>query len=281
MNIKWSIFFISLIYLISSCKKSETPSPKVDPTRKNYIHVSHTRTAANPYMDSVIESIDYQKFDMVWLGGDLAYLTSQDDETMSHIDSILDLGSFNTLWSLGNHDYSDLDRIQSFTNRPLYYSYNNDGITYIVLDTQDSLSNVVGFQKELFDYVVDTISKSSHLVIIHHKLIWMYNNPDLEPQIDSIPNGGFGDCFYCINPNNFYTDLYPKLVEVKRRGIEVICIGGDIGFNTKEFQYTTKEGIHLLASGIATGSIGNKALIFNHDITNKRLIWEYKLISEL
>ncbi|MDP2723120.1 MAG: metallophosphoesterase [Bacteroidales bacterium] len=279
MKIKWSILFISLVSLGSSCNKNETPSPEVDPIQKNYIHISHTRTGINPNMDSIAELIEYKKFDMVWLGGDMANLTSQDDETMYHIDSILGLGNFNTLWSLGNHDYSDLVRIQSFTNRPPYYSYNKDGITYIVLDTQDSLSNIVGFQKELFDHVVDTINKSSHLVILHHKLIWMYNNPDLEPQIDSIPNGGFGDCFFCINPNNFYTDLYPKLLEVKRRGIEVICIGGDIGFNAKEFHYTTKEGLHFLASGISAGSHENKALIFKHDITNKRLTWEFKLIS--
>jgi len=69
-------------------------------------------------MDSLVEHIEYKKFDMVWLGGDMANLTSQDDETMYHIDSILDLSNLNTLWSLGNHDYSDLDRIQSFTNRP-------------------------------------------------------------------------------------------------------------------------------------------------------------------
>jgi len=118
MKIKWIILFISLVAIVFTCKKNETPSPIVDPTIKKYIHISHTRTAANPNMDSLVEHIEYKKFDMVWLGGDMANLTSQDDETMYHIDSILDLSNLNTLWSLGNHDYSDLDRIQSFTNRP-------------------------------------------------------------------------------------------------------------------------------------------------------------------
>ena len=275
---------ILLVVLISSCKKEEVviiQPPVIIPEIHNYLHISHTRTNSNPDMDSIAEGIDYSNYDMLWLGGDLAHLTSNDDETMWHVDSIFDIGNTNTLWALGNHDYSDLDRIQTFTNRSPYFAYNKNGITFIILDTQDSLSNIIGLQKELFDSVVDTIQDSSHLIVLHHKLIWMYDNPVLESQIPSVSNGELGDCFYCINPNNFYSDIYPKLLAVMQQGIEVICIGGDIGFNTNEFEYLTPEGIHFLASGIHAGYSGNKALLFNHDITNKLLTWEFKLIADL
>jgi len=218
---------------------------------------------------------------MLWLGGDLAYLTSADDETMTRVDSIYGIANPNTLWALGNHDYTDLNRIEKFTNRPAYYSTNQNGITLVVLDTQDSLSNIVGAQKDLLLEVLDSIEESSHLIILHHKLIWMYDNDDLEPQITSVSNGDFGTCIYCLNPNNFNSEIYPELVKVKERGVEVICIGGDIGKYTNKFEYLTSEGIYFLASGINSGEENNKALTFYHDLITKSLTWNFKLLTEL
>jgi len=246
-----------------------------------YLHLAHTRTAANPSMDQVAESIDYSFYDMLWLGGDMALSSSLDDVTMEHLDSILDLGNDQTLWALGNHDYADLDRIQAYTHRPPYYAYYRDKITFLVLDTQDSLSNITGQQRELFDRVTDTLQTTTHLVLLHHKLFWMYGNDDLQPYINTIPNGGFGDCFYCINPNNFYSDLYPVLLEIEAKGIEVICVAGDIGFHANEFEYTTPEGVQFLASGINAGHVNNQALVFKHDVINDSLYWEFTLLSDL
>jgi len=232
-------------------------------------------------MDSVTESLDFSNYEMLWLGGDLALATSADDMTMKHVDSIFDLGAESTLWALGNHDYADLERIQTFTGRPPYYAYHKNNITFLVLDTQDSLSNITGQQKELFLSVVDTIAESSHLILLHHKLIWMYGDPYLHPQMSYIPNGGYGDCFYCINPNNFVSEIYPKLLEVEAKGIEVICIAGDIGFRRNEFEYLTPEGIQYLASGIEAGNPNNQALILHHDQSSHALTWDFVLLSEL
>ena len=200
---------------------------------------------------------------------------------MAHVDSILDLGNPNTLWSLGNHDYWDLDRVEMFTHRPAYYAYHKDGITFMVVDTQDSVSNILDAQKDLLTSITDTIQESSHLVILHHKLIWMYGDSILEPQIPFISNASLDTCFFCLNPNNFYTEIYPLLVNVKNRGIEVICIAGDIGIKIDEFEYLTPEGIQFLASGGHAGFILNKALEFTHDIPNRQLTWEYKLLQDI
>lgn len=269
--------FLSLICLIFlSCERENE-----EKTTEYYLHLAHTRTNSNPKMDSLVEKIDYNKFDMLWLGGDLANLTSVDDQTMNHVDSIFDLGNENTLWSLGNHDYSDIKRVEKYTNRTHYYSFFKNDITFVVLDTQDSLSNIMGAQKEYLFGILDTIRNSSHLILLHHKLIWMYDNPELEPQISDISNAGIGDCFYCINPNNFYEDIYPELVITKQNGIEVICIGGDIGFNAKEFEYLTKEGIYFLASGIKFSDQTNKAIVFTHQLDHNDLQWDFKLLSDL
>lgn len=281
MGYKTCRFFFFLIIFIGSCKPDEIISQDSIDNTQQYIFLGHTRTNSNPFMDNLVENIDYSNYDMLWLGGDIAANTSKDDETMAHVDSIFDVSKLNTLWALGNHDYANLDRISSFTGRPPFYAYNKNGITFVVLDTQDSLSNIIGLQKELFESVVDTIQESSYLILIHHKLIWMYGDDYLEPLISSVSNGRLGDCFYCINANNFYADIYPKLLAVKQRGIEVLCIAGDIGKKAKEFEYTTEEGIHFLASGIWDGSSENKALLFNHDVSNKTLNWEFKLLTDL
>ncbi len=215
------------------------------------------------------------------LGGDLANLTSEDNQTMNHADSIFDFNNKTTLWSLGNHDYTDLSRVQEYTQRPPYYSYHKNGITYVILDTQDSLTNIIGEQKKFFNSVVDTIQKSSHLIVLHHKLMWMDKNDALASQAASIANGGLGNCFYCINPNNFYDAIYPQLLKLKKNGIEVVCIAGDIGFKVNQFEYTTPEGIHFLASGIRFGSADNKALLFEHHLKESKLTWKFVPITEL
>ncbi len=218
---------------------------------------------------------------MLWLGGDMSFSTSEDSTTMNYYDSILDFSDQNTLWSLGNHDYANLNLIETYTNRPSFYSYYRNGLSFIVLDTQDDFSNISGDQLDLITSVTDTIEESSHLVILHHKLIWMYGNTDLEPIINDVSNGQFGDCFYCLNPNNWYEDIHPMLQVVQQSGIQVICVGGDIGFETSQFEYTTSEGIKYLASGISDDLISSKALIFDHNTYTKELCWHFELLSEI
>lgn len=55
-----------------------------------------------------------------------------------------------------------------------------------MLDTQDSLSNIIGAQRDFLFRVLDTIQESSHLVVLHHKLMRMYNQIDLEPIISDV-----------------------------------------------------------------------------------------------
>ena len=269
-----------VLFIFASCS-NQTKQAENETQVKRYLHISHTRTNSNPKLDSVAEQLNLKRYDMLWLGGDLAQLTSADDSTILHVDSIFNLSSSTTLWSLGNHDYTDVERVQKITKRPPYYSYHQNGMTIVVLDTQDSLSNMIGKQKDFLFGVLDTLKESSYLVLLHHKLIWMYNHVDLEKRVSSISNAGFGDCFYCINPNNFNSGVYPKLVELKQRGVEVICIGGDIGFKIKEFEYLSAEGVYFLASGIHAGEEGNKALVFSHNVDKQELSWEFVRLKDL
>ena len=73
-------FFITNTFILFSCTKDETLGP-----HQTFLHLSHTRTDSNPYLDNVVESINYENFDMLLLGGDLSYYTSEDDLTMDRV----------------------------------------------------------------------------------------------------------------------------------------------------------------------------------------------------
>lgn len=266
---------------LSSCDQEDTFPPAYQVNTRTYLHLAHPRTATNGSIASRLDEVDYSAFDMLWLGGDLQYGTSQDDATMDYVDALFDIGSPQTLMALGNHEYASLPRISAYTHRPAYYTHHENGITFVVLDTQDSLSNIVGDQKLMLDRVLDTLQNSTHLVLLHHKLIWMPDNPNLEPLIPEVSNIGIANDFNSLNRNNFYPDFFSRLAEIQLRGIPVLCIGGDMGNHAKSFAYRTSEGVHFLGSGISNQAPEeeNKVIVFTHDLNRKTLTWEFVPVS--
>lgn len=64
-------------------------------------------------------------------------------------------------------------------------------------------------------------------MILTDKIIWLGDNGPLSGNIDSISNGEYGNCGYCLNPNNFYENVYDKLVKTQSKGVQVLCIAVD------------------------------------------------------
>lgn len=282
---KWGINALLLLAL-TSCDPIKMIDDPVDPTPAlqdslQFLHVAHTRMNSNGEFNEPLTQVDFSKYDVLLLGGDLASNTSIDSRPMDSLDHVFDFASENTLWALGNHDYDDLDLVKEYTGRPPFYTYTKEKVTFLVLDTQDSMSNFVGEQLEMIKNVVDTLSYSTHLVLLHHKLIWMYGNAELESEISMVSNGQAGECFWCINPNNFYPDVYPLLLDVEEQGIEVLCIGGDLGFYSKTFQYETPEGIDFLGAGMNLGDEENPVLLLKYDFTTSQLDWMFQLLRDL
>ncbi len=268
------IFLLVLTLSITSCTEEKKVS---------YLHISHTRIdgGANRAMKEV-EALDFSPYDMLWLGGDMALHSSKDSATLEYLDTIFQLSSPNTLWALGNHDYhTKPDLIKDFTKRPRYFSQYKNGITFFVHDTQIEKCNTSGDQLALLKSVTDTLKHSSHFIFLHHKLIWLPNHPELGPKANEITNSSVNTCFHCLHPNNFYEEVYPLLKEVQKRGIQVICVAGDIGFKVKNFEYKTKEGIIYLASGLWDKTPNQDVLLFEHDIYSKKLKWTFLSIQEL
>jgi len=261
--------------LLASCQKEKT----------TYLHIAHTRSydGAKDKLMPEVEQIDFDAYDLLMLGGDLVYESTRDSATLNYLDRTFQLSNEDVLWTLGNHDYHHHPEwISGFTKRPNFYSYQKNGIQYLVLDSQADLCNTTGQQKELLERSINSLETDiTHLIVLHHKLLWMMDDGPLQKRINEVSNGGAGNCFYCVPPNNFYSDVYPQLVEVQKRGVQVICIAGDIGAKVDEFEYETKEGIFFLASGLKDGSPSNKVLLFDHDIDTGKLDWQFTSLKLL
>jgi len=224
---------------------------------KTYAVVSHTRLDDNTAIDFNVVKANLKKYDGILLGGDLAYLSSKDDSILTYLDRIFDLSSHSTMWALGNHDYSNISLIKKYTNKETYYSFKDGNTLFIVLDTQKDSSKIINEQLIFYNTVLDTTTNFSSVVVLTHKLIWMRDNHVFEPMIDSVSNGHLGDCNYCIQQNNFYQDLYPKLLSLKQNGKQILCIAGDIGFKCKIFEFIDSDGIIFLATGIKANQKDN------------------------
>lgn len=268
----------SLICLVTACDSNET----VD--HREFIFLAHTRVYPIDIdrLDPNVEQLRFDKYDLVLLGGDMLSNTSGSDSAMTYLDRHFNLGSSNTLWALGNHDDSDLERITKWTKRADHYAHHQWGTTFLVWNTQSDNSSITGAQLDLLRNVADTITESKNLVIIMHKMIFMYDHLDLESQVDSFSNARIGlEYDNLINPNNFYEEVYPILKKIKSKGIEVVLIAGDLGVKAYEFEYKTAEGIYFLGSGITEGSPRNRALIISQNVGSGKLSWRHVLITDL
>lgn len=264
--------------LLLGCQKDHLrPAPET----LELIHIAHTRTGDNAIFLDDLATIPFEKFAIRMLGGDLAAHTSNDVETMDSLDHFFNFSDYNTLWSLGNHDYDDLSLVQSFTGRPNFYSHHFKGITFLVLDTQEDYSKFTAPQVDLIRTVIDTLSNTSHLILLTHKLAWLQDDGELAAQINEIANGKAGDCFYCTNPNNFYQDVYPLLLEAKNKEVEIYCVAGDLGFKTSSFYHQTAEGIHFLASGLNGDDPNNQVILFDYNATDRLLQWEFVFLDQI
>ena len=248
---------------------------------KKYVVISHTRLDDNSGINSYVANANLSEYDVLLLGGDLANLSSYDDSILKYLDSKFDISSPKTLWALGNHDYYNVDLLKRYTKKETYYSYVLDNTVFMVLDTELDSSRISGEQLVFFNSVIDTISNYDNLIVLTHKLIWMRGNNKLEGMIDTVSNGHYGDCSYCIQENNFYIDIYPKLTALSNVGFKVFCVAGDIGFKAKQFQYYTEEGINFLATGVRKNESNNYYIEFWSHKAHGTLTYEFKLLESL
>jgi hypothetical protein len=251
-----------------------------------FIFVPHPRSddQVNESVYSGLLRIDFKKFDMVMLGGDITYSTSKDSATLAYVNSLFNISSPNTLWGFGNHDVQSGHRslIKKFTGRDSYYSYFRNGITFIVLDTELNAFSfqrtfISGNQLQMVRDVCDSIKESKYLILLHSRYIWMINNQYLKPRLtDSIAASSRS-----MDTTNFYSDIYPLLQKVKNKGIKVLVFGGDK--SKINITYSPEDSITFYAARLATDlpdSINN-VIVMDFDLQKKDLVCKYVPLTQM
>lgn len=253
---------VSLLILIGSLcllSCSETSISELQEQTARFLYLAHTRLNDNSGLYEKVYDIDFDAYEMLLLGGDMAANSFANPQIIAHLDSVFDLKQKTTLWSIGNHDKTSDARFLKTTGKNKTHAYQTKDVTFITLDSQDSLSSIVGDQKRWLLNTLDTLSSSS-VVVMTHKLIFMNGHPEMDADIEAVCNGRRGDCYHCHNPNNFQSEIVPALTSLIDKGTQVLVIGGDLGYKTSSFEYKDFNGIQYLGNGVWFPKDGNTVL---------------------
>lgn len=236
-------------------------------------------------VDERVEQLNLSPYTGIWLGGDVCGEAMLNYYTIQYIDSLFNLGNPETHWALGNHDArnGNWEWYEEFTGRETYYAYSSYGITRIILNTNlvPTNCNLINDQFEIISSVCDTIQQSKYLILLMHHGLWR-GVPDLPPP----STYAHSDLRYwnanCDSVNtNFAEVVYPKLVEVQQRGIEVICILGDMGVGPKKFQMDSDDGVHFLGCGLYYNDVEDMVLILNYNTESQELDYDFHNLDSL
>lgn len=252
-----------------------------------YFYAGHCYqpNTAGDKVDYRLEQLDYSSYAGVWLGGDVCSEALVDYSTVEYLDEIFDLGNPESHWSLGNHDARNMnwEYVTEVTKRKTYYAYYHNKMTRIVMNTNIVPTNceMMNDQYSIIKNVCDTIQESNYLLLLMHHGLW-FDVPGLPPP----PEYSHSNLKYwnsnCYDVNsNFINSIYPMLLEVKSRGVEVICIMGDIGHYTNKFDMLSEDGIRFLGSGLYHNEADNNVLIFTYDYQQPSLTWSFHNLDSL
>lgn len=249
------------------------------------IFIPHPRTEdkTNQSVNAGIAKIDFSKYGVKMLGGDLTYSTSEDSATLAYCDSIFDLDNLNTLWSFGNHDVESGNRslIKEFTGRDSYYTYTRNKITFMVLDCEldaesFSATYIKDDQLQMVKNVCDTISDSNFLVLLHSRYIWMINNDYFTDKLDSVAASSKS-----MDTTNFYSEIYPLLQEVKSRGIQIHVFGGDKSLIN--VTYSKEDSITFHAARMSNTYVDsvNNVIVIDYNEQNKTMTCNFVTLTDI
>jgi len=219
-----------------------------------YFFEGHTYQwhTAGDRVDERLEKLDFSEYDGIWLGGDVCSESLLEYSTLEYIDNLFDLKHPNTHWAFGNHDSRNGNWIwfEELSGKKTYYTSHYKGITYMVLNSTLTPYHCeqLNDQYRIIVNLCDTISESSHLIFLVHHCLWE-NVPGLPVPYKYAQSNLRYFSFTCDNPNaTFLNDIYPRLIEVKNRGVEVILIMGDMG--SQRINILNPDGIHFVGTGL-------------------------------
>ncbi len=247
-------------------------------------HCYQINTVGNK-VDYRLEQLDKTPYAGIWLGGDVCSEALLNYSTVQYIDSLFHLGNPETHWSLGNHDArnGNWEWYVDFTGRNTWYAYYSYGITRIVMNTNILPINceMLNDQYNMISNVCDTIQKSKYLILIMHHGLW-YGIPNLPPPgtyAQSDLRYWNANCDSVDTP--FRKTIYPKLIDVKNRGIEVICVIGDMGAGPHKFDRYSYDSIHFLGCGLYHNGPEDNVMIITVDTVKQQLTYRFHNLDSL
>ena len=251
---------------------------------KRYLFLGHPRDAQGEIelVQREVERIDFSSYDLLLLGGDYTFQSTSSRESMNYLDAIFDLSAPTTLAAIGNHEGPNLSYFTDVTMRPRFYSYESDGITFVVLNTTDDRHNILGEELQMLEDVVDNIS-GTHLILLHHHFIWM---ADYAPLAYLHGHPFIGTSSSRLAGLNFYDSVYPLLLEAQSKGVDVMCLAGDrTGTRSWKFfiDHTTDDGVQYIGTGMQERMLPSLryTVVLEHDIDEGILNYEFVPLSEL
>jgi hypothetical protein len=201
-----------------------------------------------------------------------------------------------THFAYGNHDARNGNKrfFNAFRLKDnSFYTHSQDALCFLILDTTLNPLDCSALEAQyaLIQQVCDTISQSSHLLLLMHDSVWD-GVPGL-PDPKSYANGNQQywnpDCK--SSDNTFASRIYPMLVAVQKRGVNVICMMGDTGWN-KGGAFESVDGVQFIASGINNSYYlkdpelykqqkPDIVYVFTHNIRARSLNWEALELDKL
>ncbi len=243
-----------------------------------YIFIGHPRSDDRDYQHvlETVEKIDYSKYELILLGGDLTWNTSREWSTLQYCDSIFNLGDENTHLAIGNHDLDNVSDLLEFTGKPRFYAFSHNNIAFIVIDTEISTPDITDEQLELIRNVADTIETSDYLVLIQHRILWMVGVDELSHLMDSVAASTRN-----LSSTNFYNEVYPNLLKARNNGVQVLCLAGDR--TDINIVYSPEDSIQFVASGMVGtfADENNYAVLLTHNLDSGKLDFDFISLSEI
>ena len=285
--------------LLSACEKDpplpiEVECPPKTEEGLKYFFLGHPYVDRDE-LDPRIELMDRSRFDQWWLGGDMVSETTEKFSNLIYLEELFQISNPTTFWTLGNHDTRNGNQhwITDFTGRETYYTAPNNGMTMMILNMNLPWGDCASMneQFDMIEAVCDTISESSHLVVLMHQVVW--DSVDLSVDVFEFANTNYKHWQARCNPTGyFYNDIYPLLADVQDRGIQVVCVSGDGGQkDQKTGSIKSSDGIWFLLSGINNYNERDpdkrallppdQVLIFEHWPENRELTWTFENLDSL
>lgn len=249
-----------------------------------YLFIGHPRSDWDgEIVQREVERINYAAFDLLLLGGDYTWSSTGTRATVDYLDVIFDLSATTTLAALGNHDTSHKNYFTDVSGRPPYYTFETNGVTFVVLDTTDNSQNILGGELQMLANTINAIPTNTQLVIVHHHIIWLADYPPLahlrgSPLIASSSAN--------LTGLNFVSTVYPLLLQARAKGVGVLCLAGDrTGSDAQEFfiNHTTAEGVRYVAAGLKEGLSPalRTVIVVEHDVEAGTLTCNFKHLTDL